>query len=587
MRLVTVGRSIYGVLLPDERRKFRLLFLMSLASALLEAVGAVLVLSLLTRFTSGEHPTAVDRLFPGYAPDDVTLILGLLTLVYAMLRMTFSLAESHLQLRRVQQFAGSLSARVLEHYGKSPLLVHQTQRSGDFLRNTWYASEMLIRQSLQGILAVGTETAVIIGLVTVLAVISPATALGVVAGGAALVYSGYRVFGRYITGWGASAEDHASECLQQIQEFFGGFREIKLANAEGFFVSRYRKDRDLLAQAYWRYQTMSQAPRLVTEGLLAAAVAGLVMTYTLRGSEQAGLTTMALFGYAGFRVLPSANRLLAAIGNVSYGIPALDLVNPVLHGPTENLGVSREPFKVRDLIGIRDVSVTYPGAIQPAVTGISFQVKRGESIGLIGASGEGKTTILNVVAGLISPDSGEVLVDGRDIRDSLVAWRAQVGLVAQTAFMADSTIRTNVAFGSSPESIDDERVWWALERAKISDQVLALPDGLSTYMGDRGVRMSGGQSQRISIARALYKGAEVLILDEPTASLDRATEIDLAESLTEIAESYTTIVVSHRLPILRNCTRIHLVEKGRLVQDGTYEDFAQIAESLRGALDSC
>ena len=147
MRLVTVGRSIYGVLLPDERRKFRLLFLMSLASSLLEAVGAVLVLSLLTRFTSGEHPTAVDRLFPDYAPDDVTLILGLLTLVYAMLRMTFSLAESHLQLRRVQQFAGSLSARVLEHYGKSPLLVHQTQRSGDFLRNTWYASEMLIRQS--------------------------------------------------------------------------------------------------------------------------------------------------------------------------------------------------------------------------------------------------------------------------------------------------------------------------------------------------------------------------------------------------------------------------------------------------------
>jgi ATP-binding cassette subfamily C protein len=321
------------------------------------------------------------------------------------------------------------------------------------------------------------------------------------------------------------------------------------------------------------------------EGLLAGAIAVLVVVFTLRDSQEAGIATMALFGYAGFRVLPSANRILVAIGNVSYGLPALDLVRPVLEGPIEVLRDFKEPFEFKDLISIQDVSVTYPGAAQPAVADICFQVRRGESVGLIGPSGEGKTTILNVVAGLIRPDSGAVLVDGRDIGDSLGDWRTQIGLVAQTAFMADSSVRTNVAFGETLESIDDERVWWALERAKVADQVLAFPDGLSTYMGDRGIRMSGGQIQRIAIARALYKEAEVLILDEPTASLDRETEIDLAESLADIASSYTTIVVSHRLQILQHCTRIHRVDKGQLTEEWTHEELAQNSRLLRDAID--
>ncbi len=585
MQLFNTGRSIYQILLPDERRKFQIVLLMSLFAAALEAVGATLVFGLLTRYTSTGESSSWGGLFSGHSPEDITIILGILTLVYALLRISFSLIEKHFQLRRIQQFAGSLSARVLEQYSCSPLVTHQSQRSGDFLRNTWYASEMLIRQSLLGILSIGTEIAVMIGLLSVLFVISPITSIVVIIFGGSLTFIGARIFGRYISGWGASAEDHASECFQHIQEFFGGFREIKLASAEGFFVDRYRTERESLAQSYWRYQTMSQSPRLLIEGLLAGAIAVLILVFTSRGSEGAGYTTMALFGYAGFRVLPSVNRLLSAIGDVSYGLPALDLVRPVLEGPTEALRDSKEPFEFKDLISIQDVSVTYPGAVQPAVADICFQVRRGESVGLIGPSGEGKTTILNVVAGLIRPDSGAVLVDGRDIGDSLGDWRAQIGLVAQTAFMADSSVRTNVAFGETLESIDDERVWWVLERAKVADQVLAFPDGLSTYMGDRGIRMSSGQIQRIAIARALYKEAEVLILDEPTASLDRETEIDLAESLADIASSYTTIVVSHRLHILQHCTRIHRIDKGQLTEEWTHEELAQNSRLLRDAID--
>jgi ABC-type bacteriocin/lantibiotic exporter with double-glycine peptidase domain len=580
MRLVTIGRAIYGMLLPDERQRLRVLGLLSLAAAVLEAVGAVLVFVLLARFTSGGDETLADRLMAGYDPSDVTIVLSGLVLLYALLRMTFSVAENHLQSRRVQQFAASLSARVLEHYSRRPLAMHNTHRSGDFLRDTWFASEMLIRQSLLGLLSVCTEAAVMIGLLAVLFMVSPVAATGVVMFGGVLVFVGYRLFGRYITGWGESAEDHASACLQQVQEFFGGFREIKLANAESHLVERYRFERGRLARSYWRYQTMSQAPRLLIEGLLAASIGVVVLVFTLTGSEQEGVTTMALLGYAGFRVLPSANRILAAIGNVAYGSSALDLINTVFDSPTEVVRADRRALEFNDVIRVSDVMVTFPGVAQPAIDGISFEIAKGEHIGLVGSSGEGKTTVLNVVAGLILPDHGSVFVDGCNIGDSLFQWRAKIGLVAQTAFMLDSSVRVNVAFGVAEESIDDERVWWALERARIAEHVSALPDRLSTTIGDRGARLSGGQTQRVAIARALYKESEVLILDEPTAALDRETEVELAESLAEISDAYTTLVVSHRLAILRHCDRIHSIKKGRMETVGTLKDLQHIADRL-------
>ena len=580
MRLITVGRSIYRMLLPVERRHFRYVILISLTGAVLEAVGATLVFALLTQFTTDDGSSIVNRFSGEGSSDDVVIVLGSLTVLYALLRMTYSLAESHLQVRRIQQFAGSLSTRVLESYAQIPLIDHLTHRSGDFLRNTWYASEMLIRQSLLGILSICTETAVMVGLLVVLFVISPTASIAALVAGGLLIFFGYRIFGRYITRWGADAENHASECLQQIQEFFGGVREIKVARAESYFVDRYRRERLSLARSYWRYHTMSQAPRLMIEGLLAAAVAVLVVAFTLNDSQEAGIATMALFGYAGFRVLPSANRVLVAIGNVSYGLPALDLVRPVLDGPKEELGLNREPLGFSRVIDIRTISVTYPGATEPAIADVSLEIKKGERIGLIGGSGAGKTTILNAVAGLVRPTSGAVFVDGRDIAESLAEWRARVGLVAQTAFMVDASVRTNVAFGYPEESIDEDRIWWALGRARIEDFVSSLPEGLSTPIGDRGTRLSGGQVQRIAIARALYKEPEVLILDEPTSSLDQTTELELAGSLVEIGGDYTTIVVSHRLPILRHCTEIFRVEAGRLARIGTFDDLIADFESL-------
>ncbi|MBT3223938.1 MAG: ATP-binding cassette domain-containing protein [Proteobacteria bacterium] len=224
------------------------------------------------------------------------------------------------------------------------------------------------------------------------------------------------------------------------------------------------------------------------------------------------------------------------------------------------------------MISVRNVSVAYPGTDQRAIADVSLDIAKGARVGLVGASGGGKTTLLNVVAGLVRPDGGSVLVDGLDISLALPDWHEQVGVVAQNAFMADASIRFNVAFGLPDEDIDDEQVWWALERAQLLEFVANLEEGLESSVGDRGVRLSGGQVQRLAIARALYKEPLVLLLDEPTASLDRSTEVRLVESLVDIGLDYTMLVVSHRPAILEHCNHLFRLVNGCMETVGSFED---------------
>ena len=582
MKLLSIGRSIYGLLESIERRQLRRLLFISALVAVMEAAGATLVLTLLVRFASDGQEMLIDRMFSGLTYDEVTVLLSVTTVVYAAARMMVSLAESHLRLRRIQQCAASLSSRVLERYSRGSLVDHNAERSGDFLRTTWYASETLIRTALLGVFAVCAEVALMTGVIAVIAYVEPAAAIVTVAAAALLIFSASRLFSRYVTRWGEVAEDQASLCLQQVQELFGGFRDIKLANAESYFVDRYRKDRNLLARSYWRYQTMAQAPRFLVEGLLAGAIGVLITLFTLLEYSESGVAIMAVLGYVGLRVLPSANRMLAAVADISYGSAALELVGAVFHRRYEMVGPKRTPLDFTTLISITDVSVAYPGSEQPVITGVSLDIAKGDRIGLVGESGEGKTTLLNVVAGLISPDSGSVLVDGLDIGLVLPSWHEKVGVVSQNAFMADASIRFNVAFGYADDAIEDELVWWALEKAQLADFVRNLDGGLASSVGDRGVRLSGGQIQRVAIARALYKEPQVLLLDEPTAALDRLTEAKLAEALVDIGLEYTTFVISHRPAVLESCDQISRVAGGRLELVGSFEDLMKESSELSG-----
>jgi ABC-type multidrug transport system fused ATPase/permease subunit len=266
--------------------------------------------------------------------------------------------------------------------------------------------------------------------------------------------------------------------------------------------------------------------------------------------------------------MPSANRLLTALQSVRFAAAVIDLIDKELSaGLGERPADKGEPIHFDRDIALRDVSYLYPNAAGPSLRNITFHIGKGESIGLVGTSGAGKSTLVDVLLGLLTPTSGQILVDGKDVQDGLRNWQDLFGYVPQSIFLTDDTLRRNVAFGLRDEDIDDEAVRRALDAAQLTDLVASLPAGMSTLVGERGIRLSGGQRQRIGIARALYHNPPVLVFDEATSALDMETETGIMESISALKGSRTMIIVAHRLSTVENCDRIYRLEDGRIADD--------------------
>jgi ATP-binding cassette subfamily C protein len=232
-------------------------------------------------------------------------------------------------------------------------------------------------------------------------------------------------------------------------------------------------------------------------------------------------------------------------------------------------------------IELKDVYYQYPHAKNPVPNGISLIIPKQYSVGLVGPSGAGKTTIIDVIVGLLMPTQGEVLIDGKGVKDNLLHWQRMIGYIPQNIYLSDDTIRRNVAFGLKNEEIDEEQVWSVLISAQLEKFVNSLPKGLDTFIGERGVRLSGGQRQRIGIARSLYHNPEVLVMDEGTASLDNETEWEIMQAVKNLSGRKTLIIVAHRLGTVKNCNQLYFIRNGEVVDYGTYDELIDTCMEFR------
>jgi ABC-type multidrug transport system fused ATPase/permease subunit len=304
--------------------------------------------------------------------------------------------------------------------------------------------------------------------------------------------------------------------------------------------------------------------------LAVGGLAALVLTMLAQGrAMESVLPMLALFAAAAFRLMPSVNRILGAVQTLRFNQPVIDTLYTDLQLaiPAANANpIPATPFS--EMLQLRQVNYTYFGAPQPALNDLSLAIRRGESVGFIGASGAGKSTLVDIILGLLTPDSGELRMDGTDIHVHLRNWQNQIGYVPQSIFLTDDTLRRNVAFGLPNEQIDDAAVHDAIMAAQLEEFVASLPDGLETVVGERGVRLSGGQRQRIGIARALYHDPAVLVLDEATSALDAATERGVMQAVDALHGTKTIIIVAHRLSTVEHCDRLYRLEQGRVVEEG-------------------
>lgn len=450
----------------------------------------------------------------------------------------------------------------------------------------------------QGLLA-AAELTLLALLSVLLLLVDPAVALGAIGFFALFAFVMQKVLGYRVAQAGAANVVAEIASLRAVQEALGAYREISVADRQPLYVDRIETLRGDSARATTTHLAFSMLPKYAAEAALvlgAFALAG-VLFATKPMAVAAG--TFALFLATATRVMPSLLRLAAAglaiRNSAEAAAPTYVLAQELRYPrseprPAEVTETIRRALELQHdsfepSIEIEKLDFTYPGADAPALQGIDLVVRHGQSIALVGRSGAGKSTLADIILGMLEPDTGTVTVGGLRPTDAVHRWPGGIAYVPQEVMLVNNTVRANVALGLPAAAVDDDLVWNALERAHLSDHVRGEPHGLDTQVGERGLRISGGQRQRLGIARALFTRPRLLVLDEATSALDAETEQAITLTLDALQEDVTTIVVAHRLSTVRNADLVVYLESGRIVARGTFDEVCSNVPALQRQAD--
>jgi ABC-type bacteriocin/lantibiotic exporter with double-glycine peptidase domain len=394
-------------------------------------------------------------------------------------------------------------------------------------------------------------------------------------GGLIVIYD--RVFRNRLRGYGRQTNEAHHQVVQSIHEALEGFKELRILGKETYFQSRLKQGAKSIAYYSIRHQLLNLAPGYLLEFLLVAfVVLVLSISVWLEQEFTSVLPVMGVFGVAALRLKPTANSLVSSLITLRFERDSVTrLVKDIKFvdscQASESAGHS-EPEQVPfENLSVAGIQFFYPSMAQPALKDVSMQIRKGETIGLIGPSGSGKTTLVDVLLGLLEPQSGKIEFNGQSLQDKLGRWRSQVAYLPQQIFLVDNSLRCNVALGEEESEIDEFRLLEALHQARLSELVEQLPQGANTILGERGVRLSGGQRQRVALARAFYHKRSVLVMDEATSALDNETEKEIVEEILRLQGQKTMIVVAHRLTTVQHCDRIYRLDHGKIVEEGTPE----------------
>lgn len=378
---------------------------------------------------------------------------------------------------------------------------------------------------------------------------------------------------------GEENQDFYSGLFKWIEQSVMGIKEIKIAGREPYFINEYAKCGAGYVNAVQRYNLYNATPRLLIETVAIAGMILYMMIRLLNGADVVDIMPqITLLAIVAMRLIPCANRINNHLTSIAYFEPFFMGVSDNLQEEIrdQNIDYSEETYRkkqdvdklaVKDRIELKHITYQYPNTDVLIFDDANMEIPVGKSVGIVGTSGAGKTTVVDIMLGLLRLQSGEILADGVEVREHYAGWLKNIGYIPQTIFMLDSSIRKNVAFGYADEDIDDDKVWQALAEAQLDGFVKGLPEGLDTGIGERGIRLSGGQRQRIGIARALFEDPEVLVLDEATSALDNETEAAIMDSINRLHGRKTLVIIAHRLQTIEKCDMVYRIADGKAVRE--------------------
>lgn len=573
-------------LLLDRKQKRSMVWivLMMLVGGVLESLGVTMLVPIITVVIDPvqvEQNKYLSAIYDALGLENTTQFAVVMLVAFVgiiVLKNVYLFFQQKVQLRFVytNQFATSrrmminFMQRPYEYYLNADTSVIQRNITSDV--NNMYG---LILSCLQ----LCSECIVFACLVGVLLAIDAQMIIMVAVLMVALLFLIKKVLKPIMVRAGQDNQDYYSGLYKWIEQSVMGIKEIKIANKENYFINEYAKCGAGYVNSVQKYNIYNATPRLLIETVCIAGMISYFIVIILRGAQVTELLPqLSALAMAAMRLLPSVNRINNYQTSISYFEPFFMGVSDNLQEEIHDKKVSYaaedylqkkevEKLEIKKEISLQDITYKYPNTDVLIFDHADMVIPVGNSVGIVGTSGAGKTTIVDILLGLLQIESGRILADGVEVREHYESWLKNIGYIPQTIFMIDSTIRKNVAFGYAEDEIDDEKVWRALKEAQLDEFVRGLPEGLDTSIGERGIRISGGQRQRIGIARALFEDPEVLVLDEATSALDNETEAAIMDSINRLHGRKTLIIIAHRLQTIEKCDMVYRVENGKATRE--------------------
>ena len=569
------------MILLDRRQKLNMVYLLflMLISALLEATSITMLFPVITAIM---EPGGVDSGLTGWlyrtlhAADVTQFVIMVMAgmIVLFILKNLFLLYEQIKLFKFIFDNQFKTSARMMrnylhrnyEEYLNADTAVIQRNITTDVSNMYYYILALL--QVMSEVIMFMAFVVMMVAMNVLMTVVIAATLIITL-----LIVK--KVIKPVVRKAGQDNQDFYAGEFKWISQAVAGIKEMKIAGREQFFQDQFMRYGKGYVSAIKKYNVFSSIPRLLIETVSIASMLGYLIVVAATGGDMSRMTSViAIFAVAAMRMMPCANRINNYLTSLAYYEPFLMGVSETLQSDvhaenaTKSFDFADAPkMDVHDVIELKDITYAYPNTDKLIFDHAHMEIPIGKSVGVVGTTGAGKSTVIDILLGLLQLQDGEVCADGVDIRSNYHGWLKNVGYIPQMIFMLDDTIRNNVAFGIPEEKIDDARVMQALKEAKLDEFVRNLPDGLDTKIGERGVRLSGGQRQRIGIARALMEDPEILIMDEATSALDNDTEKAIMESIHDFQGKKTLVIIAHRLQTIEKCYIVYRVSEGKILVD--------------------
>lgn len=514
----------------------------------------------------------ISKYFNIQSSHNLLIILGIFLILIFIGKSLLSIIINKIILKFSNDKGASLREQLLRSYQNMSYEEYASKNSSECI----HAIQVLATQFSQNTMVAGLKfisegilVLAILGFLAVTDIVALVTVVGLIT---VFIYLFDLLFGKKIDNYGTKINQFQTQTILCISESIEGFKEIRVLGKEKYFKDKLSKLASNYSDAYTNYQVLTTVPRYLLELILIFLIVIMVFLTIFSDGELLNMVpTLTVFGVASIRLMPAANAFSNGLNQLRFGYNSTNIIFKDLCRTNSNRKIELHVNESFKKIEFFNVSFTYEN--KSIFKNVSLNIEKGNSIGIIGATGSGKTTLINLILGLIRPTSGSIIINNEKVADNTFSpLKGMSAYIPQNIFLIDDTIKKNIALGILDNQIDDDKILKALKKARLEKFVSSLDDGQDTYVGQNGVKLSGGQRQRISLARAFYFDKKILIMDEATSALDSKTEQEVSKEIKNIKGDITTIIVAHRLSTLKNCDKIYEIKDGDVVLRGTYDD---------------